>query len=157
MEFGHVENTSIPGSPFTHSVFAAHSGMAKAKYFDELDKLELGDTFSVTILDNTYEYKVDDIRTVEKNHLEELKIEDGKEYVTLITCVPLFINSHRLLVRGIRINDVPTNYNIEENTSSEEQKNEFIEIDKKIWLVIIVIFALFIAGLVAQKKFFHNR
>ena len=102
---GHLKNTSIPGQKNTHSVLAGHTGLSNAKMFDDLDKLKIKDIFSISILNNCYNYEVDDIKIVKKDDMQEFKIEEGKEYVTLITCTPRFINSHRLLVRGKRIDD----------------------------------------------------
>lgn len=100
---GHLENTSLPGQNNTNCVLAGHSGLSKAKMFDELDKLEVGDVFYVTILDEKFCYKVDQIKVVEKDNVKDLKITKNCEYVTLVTCTPKFINSHRLLVRGERV------------------------------------------------------
>ena len=101
---GHLEGSSLPiGGNTTHSVLSAHRGLPSAKLFTELDKLEIGDTFKITVLDETLLYKVDKITIVKPNDRKELKIEKDKDYVTLLTCTPYGINTHRLLVRGVRI------------------------------------------------------
>lgn len=101
---GHLKGSSFPiGGQSTHAILSAHRGLPSAKLFTDLDKLEVGDTFDVTILDRVTTYEIDQIRIVEPNEVDELFIEDGKEYCTLLTCTPYGINTHRLLVRGHRI------------------------------------------------------
>ena len=101
---GHLEGSSLPiGGKGTHSVLSAHRGLPSAKLFTELDKLEIGDTFKITILDETLVYKVDKISIVKPNDRKELKIDKDNDYVTLLTCTPYGINTHRLLVRGVRV------------------------------------------------------
>lgn len=101
---GHLEGTSLPtGGENTHCVLSAHRGLPSAKLFTNLDDLEVGDTFNMTVLNRVLTYEVDQIRIVEPQEVDELKIVDGKDYCTLLTCTPYGINSHRLLVRGKRI------------------------------------------------------
>ena len=101
---GHLEGTSLPvGGEGTHSVLSAHRGLSSSVLFTNLDKLELGDTFTITVLDRLLTYEVDSIMIVKPNEVDSLKIEDGKDYMTLVTCTPYGINSHRLLVRGKRV------------------------------------------------------
>lgn len=101
---GHVEGTSLPtGEPGTHSAFSAHRGLPSAKLFTNLDQLELGDTFILRVLDQVFTYQIDDIRIVLPHEVESLRIYDGQDLCTLITCTPYGINSHRLLVRGRRV------------------------------------------------------
>ena len=109
---GHLEGTSLPiGGKGTHSVLSAHRGLPSAKLFTELDKLEIGDTFKITILDETHVYKVDKISIVKPNDRNELKIDKDNDYITLLTCTPYGINTHRLLVRGVRIQgDIKKDY-----------------------------------------------
>ena len=96
--------TSLPtGGAGTHCVLAAHNGLVKAKMFTDLEQLEIGDTFSLTILDRVLTYQVDQILVTEPDDLTPLSIQEGADYVTLYTCTPYGINSHRLLVRGARI------------------------------------------------------
>ena len=100
---GHMQNTSLPvGGETTHAVLSGHRGLPSADLFTDLDRLETGDTFYIKVLDKTLCYTVDQILTVLPDETEELKIQEGKDYVTLITCTPYGVNSHRLLVRGIR-------------------------------------------------------
>lgn len=109
---GHLEGSSLPiGGKGTHSVLSAHRGLPSAKLFTELDKLEIGDTFKITILDETLVYKVDKISIVKPNDRKELKIDKDNDYVTLLTCTPYGINTHRLLVRGVRVQgDIKKDY-----------------------------------------------
>lgn len=105
---GHLYGSSLPvGGPSTHSVLTSHSGLLKASLFTPLPGARIGDTFQVTVLGETHYYEVDRIDTVEPEQTEGLRIVHGEDYVTLITCTPIGINSHRLLVRGVRV-DAPT-------------------------------------------------
>ena len=105
---GHVVGTSLPvGGSSTHAVLSAHSGMASSKLFSDIDQLTEGDTFYIHVLGDTLAYKVDSINTVLPTDTSLLQIEDGKDYVTLVTCTPFGINTHRLLVRGHRVPYTP--------------------------------------------------
>ena len=101
---GHIEGTSLPvGGEGTHCVLSGHRGLPSAKLFTDLDALELGDLFMLHVLDETLTYSVDQILIVEPETVEALAIEEGKDYCTLVTCTPYGINTHRLLVRGHRV------------------------------------------------------
>ena len=101
---GHLEGSSLPvGGESTHCVLSAHRGLPSARLFTDIDKLETGDTFQVTVLNRVLTYEVDQISIVLPTETEALQIEEGKDYCTLMTCTPYGINSHRLLVRGHRI------------------------------------------------------
>jgi len=101
---GHLEGTSLPvGGENTHCVLSAHRGLPHAKLFTELDKMEVGDTFTITVLNRTVTYQVDQIRVVLPNETNDVQIVAGEDLCTLLTCTPYGINSHRLLVRGTRI------------------------------------------------------
>ncbi len=101
---GHIEWSSLPvGGKGTHSVLSGHRGLPSAKLFTDLDKLVEGDTFLIRVLDETLTYEVDQIRIVLPEELDFLEIEDGEDLCTLVTCTPYGINTHRLLVRGHRI------------------------------------------------------
>lgn len=105
---GHVVGTSLPvGGSSTHAVLSAHSGMASSKLFSDIDQLAEGDMFYIHVLGYTLAYKVDAIHTVLPTDTHLLQIEDGKDYVTLVTCTPFGVNTHRLLVRGHRVPYVP--------------------------------------------------
>lgn len=104
---GHLEGTSLPiGGESTHAALSGHRGLPSAKLFTELDRIVEGDVFTVTILGQTVTYMVDQIRIVVPEDVSELMIQDGEDYCTLITCTPYGINSHRMLVRGCRIENI---------------------------------------------------
>ena len=104
---GHIEGTSLPiGGEGTHSALSAHRGLPSAKLFTHLDQLEKGDTFVIKVLDRVYTYEVDKISIVNPDDVNELNMVPGEDYCTLVTCTPYGINSHRLLVRGTRIENV---------------------------------------------------
>ena len=105
---GHVVGTSLPvGGSSSHAVLSAHSGMASSKLFSDIDQLAEGDTFYIHVLGEVLAYKVDTINTVLPTDTSLLQIEDGKDLVTLVTCTPFGVNTHRLLVRGHRIPYTP--------------------------------------------------
>lgn len=105
---GHVVGTSLPvGGSSAHAVLSAHSGLASSKLFSDIDQLAVGDVFYIRVLGDTLVYEVDSIHTVLPTDTSLLQIEDGKDYVTLVTCTPFGVNTHRLLVRGHRIPYTP--------------------------------------------------
>ena len=104
---GHLAGTSLPvGGLSTHTVVSGHRGLPSARLFTDLDKLREGDTFTITVFDETLTYQVDQIRTVEPTDLSNLRIFPGYDYCTLVTCTPYGVNTHRLLVRGKRIENI---------------------------------------------------
>ncbi len=116
---GHVVGTSLPiGGNGTHAVLSAHSGLASSKLFSDIDQLEKGDVFYIHALGDTLAYEVDSINTVLPTDTRLLQIEDGKDYVTLVTCTPFGVNTHRLLVRGHRVPYLPE----QEATAAEETR-----------------------------------
>ena len=105
---GHLEGTSLPiGGKDTHAVITAHRGLPQVKLFRDLDKMEVGDLFFFTNVKETLAYKVDQILVVEPWNFEPVLVVEGKDLMTLLTCTPYMINSHRLLVRGHRVPYVP--------------------------------------------------
>ena len=116
---GHVVGTSLPvGGSSAHAVLSAHSGMASSKLFSDIDQLEKGDVFYIHVLGEALAYEVDAINTVLPTDTRLLQIEEGKDYVTLVTCTPFGINTHRLLVRGHRVPYTPE----QETEVAETQK-----------------------------------
>ena len=104
---GHLEWSSLPvGGESTHCVLSGHRGLPSAKLFTNLDKLQPGDFFMLRVLDDVLTYEVDQILIVEPQETGALRIEEGKDYCTLVTCTPYGINTHRLLVRGHRIDNI---------------------------------------------------
>ena len=156
---GHLEGTSLPiGGKNTHCVLAGHTGLASGKIFDNIDKLEFGDIFYIKVLDKTLEYKVVNIVKVAPNDTEAIKLDPEKDYVTLVTCTPRLINSHRLLVRGERVQDEKSNITNEEFekiepssqkviTTEENNLKTIIKGDKKIYIIlgsILILIVIFI-------------
>lgn len=114
----HMEGTSFPinsGEMGSHSVISAHSGYPSQKFFDDLDKLKKGDKFTIKLLDISTTYKVVDINIVKPDDMSKFKVEEGKDLVTLVTCYPFSINTHRLLVTGERFKN---EYNKKSNISN---------------------------------------
>ena len=104
---GHLEGSSLPvGGENTHCVMSAHRGLPSAKLFTDLDRVEKGDTFQIIILDQVLTYQVDYIKVIEPTDVSDLQIIEGGDYCTLFTCTPYGINTHRLLVRGVRIETI---------------------------------------------------
>lgn len=104
---GHVEWTSLPGGGAgTHCVLSGHRGLPSARLFTDLDKMGVGDVFMLNILDQTLTYQVDQVKIVEPHVTEDLLIVEGEDYCTLVTCTPYGVNSHRMLVRGTRIENL---------------------------------------------------
>ena len=104
---GHLAESSLPvGGKGSHCVLSGHRGLPSAKLFSDLDKMVQGDTFTLSVLNETYTYQVDQIRVVEPTDLRELTIRPGMDLCTLVTCTPYGVNSHRLLVRGHRVKNV---------------------------------------------------
>lgn len=107
---GHIEGTTLPvGGPGTHGVISAHRGLPSARLFTDLNKVVEGDLFMIDVLNRTFTYQVDRILIVEPDQLEALNIEQGMDYVTLQTCTPYGINTHRILVRGHRVDNLEVN------------------------------------------------
>ena len=101
---GHIEGSSLPiGGESTHAVLSAHRGLPTAKLFSDLDLMQVGDRFTIHTLNQTLTYQVDQITVVLPEEIEALAIEPGRDYVTLMTCTPYAVNTHRLLVRGVRV------------------------------------------------------
>lgn len=101
---GHIEGSSLPvGGKGTHTVLSGHRGLPSAKLFTDLDQLEVGDIFQLTVLDEVLTYEIDQIHIVLPNELQDLEIDPDRDLATLVTCTPYGINSHRMLVRGHRI------------------------------------------------------
>lgn len=123
---GHLQGSSLPvGGAGTHAVLSAHTGMPSAKLFTDIDQLQIGDTFALKILGDTLTYQVDQILTVLPSDVDALSIVPGEDHVTLVTCTPYGINTHRLLVRGTRIPNPVEDYS--ETTiskNSETQKKQ---------------------------------
>ena len=151
---GHLSGTSLPvGGESTHCVLSGHRGLPSAKLFTDLDELDVGDTFTITVLDRRFTYEIDQIKIVLPEEFEDLRIVEGKDYCTLLTCTPYGINTHRLLVRGVRTG------NTEEKKVGVFVRNEAFRIDPLIVapiaavpLLIITFTLIFISDKRRRKK-----
>ena len=146
---GHLDTTSFPvGGEGTHAVLAGHTGLVRTKIFDDINKLKEKDKFYIDVLGETLAYEVDKIDVVLPDDTDTIVVEQDKDYVTLITCTPYMINTHRLLVRGSRVDldetegieDIGPETNIN-NISSKRKNNIFISI--AIFIFIIVVFLIY--------------
>ncbi len=134
---GHMENTSLPvGGNSTHAVLTAHRGLPTARLFTDLDKLVIGDKFYIHYIGGTVAYQVDQIKIVLPTDFTELKIVPGHDYLTLLTCTPYMVNSHRLLVRGHRIEYVEA---VEEKEIRENKVSNTYQILFYITLALLVL------------------
>ena len=142
---GHIEKSSLPiGGKNTHAVLAGHSGLARTKIFDDLDKLNLGDIFYIYVLNETLQYQIDKIDIVMPNDTETIKVEKDKDYVTLVTCTPRVLNTHRLLVRGTRIQEnIGDTEKIEEENKMDFKLEELQNKSKIKIYISIVLFLIF--------------
>lgn len=134
---GHLEGTSLPvGGSSTHTVITAHSGLPTAKLFTDLSKLRVGDKFFIHNLSRVLAYEVDQIRTVEPSNFSDLLIVPHKDYATLLTCTPIMINTHRLLVRGHR---VPYNPHEFESLNKKNKKIFWLKTIGFVLLLLLII------------------
>lgn len=146
----HLANTSLPvGGVSTHAVISAHSGYPVQVFFDELDKLQIGDTFKINVLNKTLTYKVCEINIVDPDDSSKLEIENGKDYVTLVTCYPYSINTHRLCVRGERVTS-----NVTQLATTDEPKSysKYAQMGLYITLGMIPLIAVAIFICVSLKR-----
>lgn len=118
---GHLEGTSLPiGGNSSHTVLTAHSGLPEATLFTHLNQLEIGDKFYIENIEGIIAYQVDQIKVIEPSNFEDLMISPGHDYATLLTCTPIMINTHRLIVRGHRVPYVPA---VDEELIRESRNN----------------------------------
>ena len=154
---GHLQGSSFPvGGNDTHAVISAHRGLPSAKLFSDLDKMVVGDTFTVTVLDEVLTYEVEEIFIVKPNEMEKLAIIPGGDYITLMTCTPYGINTHRLLLRSHRIDTVYSqNFKL---TSDAVQVDPMLVVPviAAPLIIILLIFWIF-GGKLKKKKSIINR
>ena len=150
---GHLKGSSLPvGGVGTHSILAAHRGLPTSKLFSDLDKVVVGDKFYISILDEKFIYQVDNVAVVSPHDLDLMQIDEDKDYVTLVTCTPYGVNTHRLLVRGSRIDE------LESSESLELDNKELIYLsnDDKVLIgivaVIFIIIIVFVIRMLVKKK-----
>lgn len=145
---GHMVNTAFPiGGEGNHTVLTGHTELSTAKLFTDLDQLKIGDPFYLTVLGKKLAYQVDRIIVVKPDETDELRSVAGKDYVTLVTCTPHFVNSHRLFVRGIRIPYEDTEQPVK------------VQADTNWQLVIIISFVIVgaVAYAVYRKRYSRNK
>lgn len=149
---GHIAGTSLPvGGESTHCVLSGHRGLPSARLFTDIDKLVEGDTFTITVLDRTLTYEVDQIRIVKPFELDDLRIEKGQDLCTLVTCTPYGVNTHRLLVRGHRI----ANAQGEANVLADALQIEPVYIAPFIAMVLLLfllVFSLVTSGAARRRR-----
>ncbi len=162
---GHIQNTSVPiGGSSTHSVLTGHTGLPNAELFTRLDELVVGDVFYIHILNERLAYKVYEIKVVLPDNIDELRITSGEDLVTLVTCTPYGVNSHRLLVKAERVEDyIENNGNTTEasNNSNTINNVETKKTNKQYYLtgiqigtviLIIVLITTLIVGIIIKRS-----
>jgi len=143
---GHVPETHLPvGGNSTHCVLAGHTGLPSAKLLTNIDRLEIGDRFYLHVLNEVLTYQIDDIAVVEPDEVSKLNVVSGKDHVTLVTCTPYGVNSHRLLVRGVRADG-----NGDLSANKDSVLNELLHVDMKYVLTFSLI-GLAIVGVAVVK------
>ncbi|EGL35817.1 sortase family protein [Parvimonas sp. oral taxon 110 str. F0139] len=144
---GHLEGTSLPiGGINTHTVITAHSGLPTATLFTNLSKLQIGDKFYIHNFAETLAYQIDQIKVVEPSTFDDLLISEGKDYATLLTCTPYMINTHRLLVRGHRV-----------EYDKDIVDKELLEGKKNIWYMYLFYFILFLLVILIISTLYYVR
>lgn len=144
---GHLEGTSLPiGGINTHTVITAHSGLPTATLFTNLSKLQIGDKFYIHNFAETLAYQIDQIKVVEPSTFDDLLISEGKDYATLLTCTPYMINTHRLLVRGHRV-----------EYDKDLVDKELLEGKKNIWYMYLFYFILFLLVILIISTLYYVR
>ena len=149
---GHMEQSSYPlGGESTHCVLTGHRGLPSAKIFTDLDQMKNGDIFLIHVLGKTLAYKVDQIKTVLPEESSELDIVEGEDHVTLVTCTPYGVNTHRLLIRGIRTEYVEPEEKAEETPIQQIAKVDPVKI-MIIGLVAMVIMIIIVYIVIRRKS-----
>ena len=142
---GHIEGSSLPtGGAGTHCVVSGHRGLPSAKLFTDLDKMELGDIFIIRVLDEIMTYEVDQVLIVEPYDLSALSIDPKQDYVTLVTCTPYGINTHRMLVRGHRIENVKESVAIRVVADAEQISTQLVAIIMAAPLLLLLFIVMMI-------------
>ncbi|MDO5048077.1 MAG: class C sortase [Anaerococcus sp.] len=144
---GHLEGTSLPiGGNSTHTVLTAHSGLPEKRLFTELSSLKLGDKFYIHNINETLAYQVDQIKVIEPTNFDDLLVEPGHDYATLLTCTPIMINSHRLIVRGHRIPYVKA---VDEELMKDEKTNYLY---RSLFFVALILILILLIILIKQIR-----
>lgn len=150
---GHLEGSSFPiGGIGTHAVISAHRGLPSAKLFTDLDEMKEGDIFTITVLNQTITYEVDQIRIVLPDEVDDLRIDPEKDYCTLMTCTPYGINTHRLFVRGIRTDNLESSDQPYVPADATRVSSTMVSILLAIPMVLILLIILLIDQLRVRRK-----
>lgn len=154
---GHMEGTSLPvGGSSTHCVLSGHTGLPTAKLFTHLDELEEGDLFYIHVLDETLAYQVDQTKIVLPEETDDIQIVPGKDYVTLLTCIPYGVNSHRLLVRGERTAYEPEQITVktskDENPESAVSENTIYNKEETLLLAGAILLLILAVIVIIHRK-----
>ena len=158
---GHIQNTSVPiGGNSTHSILTGHTGLPNAELFTRLDELGIGDIFYIHVLDDVLTYKVFETKVILPDKIDELRILNGKDYVTLVTCTPYGVNSHRLLVKAERVEY--EEYSVTKSTTDEKGTDTKKESPSKhyyltgtqigIVLLVLILTIVSIIGISIRRK-----
>lgn len=152
---GHLEGTSLPiGGNSTHAVLTAHSGLPEATLFTHLNQLEIGDKFYIHNISETIAYQVDQIKVIDPTNFNDLLIDPGHDYVTLLTCTPIMINTHRLIVRGHRVPYVPA---VDEELIRTTKANWIFRILFFIALLLIILLIIYLIKLRRDNKKYFKK
>ncbi len=152
---GHLEGSSFPvGGESTHAILSAHRGLPSARLFTDLDQLEVGDKFYIYILDQVYTYQVDQVLVIEPSETDALQIQDGKDLVTLVTCTPYGVNTHRLLVRGERVEELAEQV-IESESNRDLTINDYVLYIGLFGAIILVLATIIIVWKIQRKNRSH--
>ena len=160
---GHIQSTSIPiGGISTHSVLTGHTGLPSAELFTRLDELDIGDIFYIHVLNEVLTYKIYETKVILPDDIDELQITSGKDLITLVTCTPYGVNTHRLLVKAERteyeeyVTDEKEINTDNSNSENKEEKNYYIEgIKIGILIFIVIIIIMIIIFIIKKKKSKH--
>ena len=149
---GHLEWSSLPvGGESTHTVISGHRGLPRAKLFSDLDKLRPGDEFEIFVLGETYTYSVDQINIVEPSDMSTLSVVPGEDYCTLVTCTPYGINTHRLLVRGTRVETILDN-TLHFTSEAMQLDTVLVAAVLAIPILLLLIVYIFVSGASSDAK-----
>lgn len=152
---GHLEGSSFPiGEKSSHAILSAHRGLPSARLFTDLDQLEVGDKFYIYILDQIYTYQVDQVLVIEPSETEALQIQDGKDLVTLVTCTPYGVNTHRLLVRGERVEELAEQV-IESESNRDLTINDYVLYIGLFGAIVLVLVTIIIVWKIHRKNHSH--
>lgn len=162
---GHIQSTSVPiGGQSTHSVLTGHTGLPSAELFTRLDELQIGDIFYIHVLNKVLTYKIYETKVILPDEIDELQINSTNDYVTLVTCTPYGVNTHRLLVKAERTEyetydkpiDDTENNNVTPNIEDIKQKDDYYLIGVKIGVIVLAILIVFIFILIIFKNHKKN-